>query len=88
MKFFAAALIIAGSCLLSASANAQSADDTKWVAQCLVDNANAKVAQTVVAAYCTCMNSRMPDSTNQSITQWEQSHPVDKAACEKASGWN
>jgi len=63
------------------------ADDAKWVAKCVADNADAKVAVEIVAKYCTCMNNKMDENETASITQWEKSHPVEMKACEAESGW-
>jgi hypothetical protein len=40
-----------------------------------------------VLKYCTCMNNKMSDDETQSITQWEKSHPTERAACDKKAGW-
>ena len=64
------------------------ADDVKWVAQCLKDNAAAKVSVEVINKYCTCMNNKMDSNETQSITQWEKSHTTEKRQCERESGWN
>jgi hypothetical protein len=70
------------------------ADDAKWVAKCLQDNANAKdsggkaVPVEVVAKYCTCMNNKMDDNETLSITAWEKSHPTERKVCDKESGWD
>lgn len=88
MKFAFSALLLAGSVLAGTAALAQSADDKKWVNQCLSDNKDAKVAASIVAAYCTCMNSKMSDNETRSITQWEKANPNARKACEQQSGWN
>lgn len=62
-------------------------DDLKWIAQCLKDNADAKVAVDVVQKYCTCMNNKMSDSETQSIIQWEKTHPKERAECDAEAGW-
>ncbi len=74
--------------LSMSSAAYAGADDAKWVAQCLKDNADAKVDISVVTSYCTCMNNKMSDNETQSITQWEKSHVTERDACSKAAGWN
>jgi len=63
-------------------------DDAKWIAKCIQDNKDAKVSVEVVTKYCTCMNSKMDDNETQSITQWEKTHPKERAECDKESGWN
>ena len=80
------AALLAGSMMASGMAYA-GADDMKWIAKCLKDNADAKVAPEVVTAYCTCMNGKMDENETQSISTWEKSHPTEMAACEKQSGW-
>lgn len=85
-KIFAAALL--GAVVFAAgAASAQTADDKKWVTQCLKDNAEAKVSQDVVLKYCVCMNDKMDDNETRSISQWEKANPKIMAACEKAAGW-
>ena len=74
--------------LLSAGMAFANADDAKWIAQCLKDNKDAKVSVEVITKYCTCMNNKMSDNETQSITQWEKSHPKERAECDKESGWN
>ncbi len=86
IKFLAT--LLAGSVLLVGAAFSQTADDRKWIAQCLSDNADAKVTAAVVAAYCTCMNGKMSDNETRSITQWEKANPNARRACEREAGWN
>jgi hypothetical protein len=62
-------------------------DDAKWVAQCVSDNQDAKVAIEVVTKYCTCMDNKMSDNETQSITQWEKTHATERQACDQESGW-
>ncbi|WP_243438209.1 hypothetical protein [Fundidesulfovibrio soli] len=85
MKILAA---VALSLLLSAGMAFANADDAKWIAQCLKDNKDAKVPVEVITKYCTCMNNKMSDNETQSITQWEKTHPKERAECDKESGWN
>jgi len=33
------------------------------------------------------MNEKMDNNETQSITAWEKTHPAERAACDKASGW-
>ncbi len=84
---FRTLLFISSVCLAS-SAFAETADDRKWIRQCLSDNQEAKVAASVVSAYCTCMNSKMSDDETRSITQWEKTHPTARKACEREAGWD
>ncbi len=86
MKFIFPALLFFGLLLPSAAAWAD-ADDLKWVAQCLKDNAGEGAAEDVVHKYCVCMNNKMSSSETQSITQWEKSHPEERKACDKEAGW-
>ena len=86
MKLTTLTLLVLFSLLLSGLAMA-GADDTKWVAKCISDNADAKVAPDVVAKYCACMNNQMDEKETQSISTWEKSHPAEMKACEKEAGW-
>ncbi len=63
-----------------------SADDVKWINQCIGDNKGG-AAEAVIRKYCMCMNEKMDNNENQSITQWEKTHPKERAACDKESGW-
>lgn len=85
-------MLIAGSFLALTSlapqpASAQTADDKKWIAQCIKDNANEGAKADVVAKYCTCMNDKMDNNETRSITQWEKTHATERHACERVSGW-
>jgi hypothetical protein len=86
MKPIAYALFLAGSVFASSAAFAD-ADDAKWVAKCVADNADAKVAVEVVTKYCTCMNGKMSSSEVRSITEWEKTHETERKACDKEAGW-
>ena len=86
MKWLGIALILAVSVLATGPARAN-ADDMKWIAQCMKDNSDAKVAPDVVSKYCTCMNDKMSDNETQSITKWEKTHPKEEAECDKQAGW-
>jgi len=86
MKFVISALLFSSVCVAS-SAFAQTADDKKWINQCISDNKDAKVASTVVASYCGCMNEKMSDNETRSITEWEKSNPNARKACEQVAGW-
>lgn len=88
MTFKLSALLLAGSVLAGTAALAQTADDKKWINQCLSDNKDAKVSAAVVSSYCTCMNGKMSDNETRSITQWEKANPNARRACEQRSGWN
>lgn len=88
MKPAVVALAIAASVFAGTSAFAQkmNTDDLKWVNRCIDDNKGG-AAPAVIRKYCMCMNEKMDDNETQSITQWEKSHPVERAACDKESGW-
>lgn len=88
MKFALSALLLAGSVVAATAVFAESADDRKWINQCLRDNRDAKVAASIVNAYCTCMNSKMSDNETRSITQWEKANPNARKDCDRQSGWN
>ena len=70
-----------------ASAQRQSADDTKWITACVSDNKDEGQAAPVVLAYCTCMNNKMSNNETRSITQWEKANPNAQEACSKDAGW-
>jgi hypothetical protein len=88
MKFLAVAVILASSAMANSAALAQkmNADDLKWINQCIADNKGG-AADAVIRAYCVCMNEKMDSNETQSITQWEKTHPAERAACDKQSGW-
>jgi hypothetical protein len=90
MEPFMRSLVIALACasLLGSHAIAQkmNADDLKWVNKCIDDNKGA-AADGVIRKYCMCMNEKMDDNETQSISTWEKSHPTERAACDKESGW-
>jgi hypothetical protein len=88
MKFLAVALVFAGAVMANSAALAQkmNADDLKWINQCITDNKGG-AAEAVVRKYCQCMNDKMDNNETQSITQWEKTHPTERAACDKESGW-
>ncbi len=85
MRFVAVSLVAVGWML--AGGVAQADDNAKWVAQCLKDNADAKVSEAIVNKYCVCMNDKMDNNETRSITQWEKANPEARKACEKAAGW-
>jgi len=84
---FRSALILVLAMVTSVAAFAQTADDTKWINQCAQDNKDQGAKEDVVLKYCTCMNGKMDDNENASITVWEKSHPDERKACEKEAGW-
>ena len=72
---------------LSVGSSAMADDNAKWVAQCMKDNADAKVPESVVNKYCVCMNNKMDDNETRTIIQWEKANPQARKACEKVAGW-
>ncbi len=88
MRLAFAVLLSVASLTASNAAFAQklNADDVKWINQCIADNKGG-ASDAVIRKYCTCMNDKMSDNETQSITQWEKSHPRERAACDRESGW-
>jgi hypothetical protein len=86
MTLARAVLVVAACAFTLTSAGAATTDDVKWINQCVKDN-KGDAPDPVVLKYCTCMNNKMSDNETQSITQWEKSHPTERAACDKESGW-
>ncbi len=89
MKSAAAAFAVAGFFACACPALAQlSADDIKWINQCIADNRNEPGASdAIVRKYCMCMNEKMDDNETLSITQWEKKNPAARRACDKEAGW-
>jgi hypothetical protein len=88
MKFGALVLglvasVVAGN---AACAQAMNADDVKWINQCIADNKGG-ASDGIVRKYCICMNEKMSNNETKSITEWEKTHPVERAACDKEAGW-
>ena len=88
MKRTMAVLLALGSMMAATSAFGQpmNADDLKWINQCINDNKGGASAE-IVRKYCMCMNEKMDNNETKSITQWEKTHPAERAACDKESGW-
>lgn len=88
MKTFTTLVFLAGAVFAGAPALAQTmtADDMKWVNQCINDNKGATSAA-IIRKYCICMNEKMDDNETRSISQWEKANPKARAACDKVSGW-
>jgi hypothetical protein len=88
MKLAALVVCVIGSILISRAAIAQrmNADDLKWINQCIDDNKGGAGAE-IVRKYCICMNEKMSNNETKSITEWEKSHPAERAACDRESGW-
>ena len=79
-------LALAAGSFMRGPAHAATADDVKWINQCVTDNKGG-AADDVVRKYCTCMNNKMSDNETQSITQWEKTHVAEQKACDKEAGW-
>jgi hypothetical protein len=87
MKAATFVLLLVGSVVATGAAFAQmSKDDVKWINQCIADNKGG-AAEGIVRKYCMCMNEKMDNNENKSITEWEKTHPTERAACDKESGW-
>ena len=87
MKCSTLVLLVAGSVMASSAALAQlSKDDIKWINQCIADNKGG-ASDTVIRKYCSCMNEKMDNNETKSITEWEKSHPRERAACDREAGW-
>jgi hypothetical protein len=83
-----AGVVVAGALFASPRVRAESADDRKWIAQCISDNtAERGATMEIVTKYCTCMNNAMDDNETRTITQFEKANPKVRAKCEQASGW-
>jgi hypothetical protein len=88
MKRTVFALALAVSALASSAVLAATTDDVKWINQCVADNKGEPGATPDIALkYCTCMNEKMGDNENRSITQWEKTHETEQKACSKQAGW-
>lgn len=66
---------------------AGAADDAKWIEQCVADNKAEGQTAEAVQKYCECMNDKMPESEEQSISEWEKTHKAEDEACSAAAGW-
>jgi len=75
-----AAVFVAGPVLADA-------DDDKWVAKCVMDNADQKQSTETVLTYCVCMVNEMSSSETLSVTAWEKTHPKEEAMCSRKAGW-
>ena len=90
MKYLFATIALVTSAVITqhASAQKQTADDVKWINQCVDDNKAEPGATLAIAqAYCTCMNEKMDNNETRSITQWEKANPAARRACDRESGW-
>jgi len=70
-----------------AATSVATADDVKWINQCVKDNKDEGAKAEVVLKYCTCMNNKMDNNETRSITQWEKTHVAERRACDRESGW-
>lgn len=86
MKVKISTLFLIASVTISGLAFAD-ADDTKWIAQCMMDNKDEGKSTDVVRKYCECMNDKMSSNETQSVTQWEKSHPTEEKECSAKAGW-
>ena len=86
MKVKISALFFIASVTISSLAFAD-ADDTKWIAQCMMDNKDEGKPTEVVQKYCECTNNKMSSNETQSVTQWEKSHPKEEKECSAQAGW-
>ena len=87
MKAALAALAVAASVAAVGPVAAQTADDIKWINECIRDNRDQGAKAEVVRVYCTCMNNKMSDNETRSISQWEKANPKARAACDREAGW-
>lgn len=87
MRFPAVILLVASSVMATSAVFAQlSKDDVKWINQCIADNKGG-ATEAVIRKYCMCMNEKMDNNETKSITEWEKTHPAERTACDKESGW-
>jgi len=83
-----AAIAFAAAVVLPSGAALADSDDIKWIAQCMLDNKDAKgITEPIVHKYCACMNNKMSSNESQSMTQWEKTHKAEREACDKEAGW-
>jgi hypothetical protein len=81
-------LFVAGSIMSAGAALAGTADDAKWIAQCVNDNKNEKAPSAeVIVKYCTCMTMKMDENETKSVSQWEKTHKDEEKQCDAESGW-
>jgi hypothetical protein len=90
MKIVLTAGALVAACIGFSSIAMAGADDAKWVAKCVSDNAGAKVSVEIISKYCTCMNNEMDNNETRSISTWEKTSDgkVAMAKCDKESGWD
>jgi hypothetical protein len=66
-------------------AQALSADDVKWINQCITDNRGG-AANPIIRKYCFCMNEKMGNNETRSITEWEKTNPAGRAHRDHEAG--
>jgi hypothetical protein len=76
-------LVVSGNAVL---AQTLTADDVKWINQCITDNRGG-ASNPIIRKYCFCVNERMGNNETRSITEWEKTNPAARAACDRESGW-
>ena len=86
MKRILVALLVGMSILIAPCVYADKYE-AEWIAKCIEDNKNANVSAEVITKYCTCMTRKMERSETRSVSEWEKTHPQERAECDKESGW-
>jgi len=86
MKRMAVALAFAGIFVVNGVALADDFLDRR-IAECIEDNTEARVSMEIIKKYCICMSNKMGNVEVQTVTQWENSHPIERAECDRESGW-
>ncbi|HVL72429.1 MAG TPA: hypothetical protein VM434_11170 [Beijerinckiaceae bacterium] len=72
----------------AASAQTMTADDVKWINECIRDNQGEPGGTPpIIRAYCFCMNEKMDSNETRSISVWEKANPGARQACERQAGW-
>ena len=88
MKLMTIAMLVVASVAVTSASRAQTTDDVKWINQCVQDNKNEPGSTPEIALkYCTCMNNKMGNNENRSISEWEKTHETEQKACSKEAGW-
>jgi hypothetical protein len=87
MKTSMSRLVLVALVMACGQSLAQTKDDTAWINRCIADNKDEGATQTVIRAYCECMNNEMSDNETLSISAWEKRNPKTQAMCSKKAGW-
>jgi hypothetical protein len=88
MKIVAVTAYALSTLFLAAPAvHSQTADDKKWVNECIQDNQDQGQTAQTIRTYCTCMNDQMSETETQTITQWEKTHKKEADMCSSKAGW-